>query len=511
MNTVGVVGIGVITGRDVPSSDTSEVIVNTPVYDLALKKVLSASNGTGSLQKGGMVSFDIQVFNQGNVDANNIEVTDYIPIGLILNDANWTQSGAIAKRSITKIKAGESALVTIRFTIAATAPNSITNYAEVSEADGLDCDSTPDNVNGNQTGETGTGMINNDIGTGCNPGGDEDDHDPETIILGTDIYDLALLKTLSTTTPGPFNSGSTVVFNIEVYNQGNVLANNIEVTDYIPTGLILNDSTWTQSGATAKQTISAISAGEKKTLTIQFKIAANPPASITNLAEISRDDGNDCDSTPDTNAGNDGTISDNDIGTGCDSGGDEDDHDPETIPTGGSTTDVYLIKSLAAGQSTVVNPGDRVHYVVTVVNSGSTVANNYTVEDHFPAGLILDDTNWTLVAGQTRVARYNTIINNLAAGAQVQFDIYFKIASDVTGPVRNLAVVCKIAPGKLVCDPEPPVSCDDETEIGTPEGCVEVIIPSCIDLIANPSSARDSLNTTLTCQGKAEKKVYSST
>lgn len=500
-NTVGVSGVGVNTWKPVNDDDTSPVIVNTPVYDLALRKVLSASNGTGSLKKGGMVSFDIRVFNQGNVDANNIEVTDYIPTGLILSDANWTQSGTLAKRTISKIEAGKSVLVTIRFTIAVNAPNSITNYAEISWDDGSDCDSTPDSTNGNQTGETGTGMINNDIGTGCNLGGDEDDHDPETIVLGTDIYDLALVKKLSSTTQGPFSSGSTVVFDIEVLNQGNVLASNIEVTDYIPTGLILNDSTWTQSGATAKQTISAISAGEKKTLTIQFKIAANPPASITNLAEISWDDGNDCDSTPDSIVGNDGTVIDNATGTGCEPGGDEDDHDPETIVIGTSRTDVYLIKSLAAGQPTVVNPGDRVHYVVTVVNSGSTVANNYTVEDHFPAGLILDDTNWTLVSGATRVARYNTVINNLAAGAQVKFDIYFKIASDVTGTVRNLAVVCKIAPGDLVCDPTPPPSCDDETEIGTPEGCVEVTVPNCLNLTATPASAVSSLTSELVCTG----------
>ena len=85
------------------------------------------------------------------------------------------------------------------------------------------------------------------------------------------------------------------------------------MSDYIPTGLILNDAAWTQSGSITKRTISRIEAGTSVMLTINFRIAANPPASITNYAEISRDDGNDCDSTPDTNVGNDGTVIDNDI------------------------------------------------------------------------------------------------------------------------------------------------------------------------------------------------------
>jgi len=41
------------------------------------------------------------VFNQGTVDASNIEITDYIPTGLTLNDSNWTQSGSLAIKLIT--------------------------------------------------------------------------------------------------------------------------------------------------------------------------------------------------------------------------------------------------------------------------------------------------------------------------------------------------------------------------------------------------------------------------
>ncbi len=66
------------------------------------------------------------------------------------------------------------------------------------------------------------------------------------------VFDLALRKTLSSSTPGPFESGDTVSFDIEVFNQGNTDATNIVVTDYIPSGLTLRSTnTWTLSGDTA--------------------------------------------------------------------------------------------------------------------------------------------------------------------------------------------------------------------------------------------------------------------
>lgn len=49
--------------------------------------------------RGDDVVFRIEVFNQGNVDATNIEITDYIPAGLILNDNAWSQAGASSSSS----------------------------------------------------------------------------------------------------------------------------------------------------------------------------------------------------------------------------------------------------------------------------------------------------------------------------------------------------------------------------------------------------------------------------
>ena len=92
---------------------------------------------------------------------------------------------------------------------------SLTNIAEITGDDGDDEDSTPDND------EEG-----------------EDDQDEEEVPV-EQVFDLALNKVLATA--GPFMPGDAVSFTINIYNQGSLDATNIEVVDYIPTGLILDD------------------------------------------------------------------------------------------------------------------------------------------------------------------------------------------------------------------------------------------------------------------------------
>jgi len=56
------------------------------LFDLALDKTI-ATTQTFPVMGGDDVTFTITIFNQGNVDAYNIDIGDNIPTGLILNDA----------------------------------------------------------------------------------------------------------------------------------------------------------------------------------------------------------------------------------------------------------------------------------------------------------------------------------------------------------------------------------------------------------------------------------------
>jgi len=147
-------------------------------FDLALTKEL-ITQGPFIVGADTDITFTITVYNQGDRFAQNIAIIDYIPEGLILNDANWTQEGANATTIITSQLAATSASVDITFKIdPAIASGTYTNYAEIFMAeDNLgnqwdDIDSTPDTSNENDFYEY--------------QNGNEDDHDGATFTLIND-------------------------------------------------------------------------------------------------------------------------------------------------------------------------------------------------------------------------------------------------------------------------------------------------------------------------------------
>ena len=165
----------------------------------------------------------------------------------------------------------------------------ITNFVEISAADDdnvstnedpIDIDSTPDNEDDNDVQGPDNSIDNEQ--------GDEDDHDPAPVTVVQE-FDLALIKTINGATPGPYYPGSMVTFDIEVFNQGGLDAYDIQINDYIPTGLTLSDTDWSLSGSTATMVneIPVIAVDDSETVTITFTIDASFQGSaIINDAEI---------------------------------------------------------------------------------------------------------------------------------------------------------------------------------------------------------------------------------
>ena len=403
-------------GMDNPADsddfDPAEIMIGQ-VFDLALAKTINAAGTDSPLNPGGTVTFDINVSNQGSLDAYNIQISDYIPTGLTLADTDWTDNSGVATLNslIATLPAnGMPVVVPITFTVDATFQgSSITNHAEISSADDdtdpnntppTDIDSTPDGANDDVIG-------GNDVTDNSNA--DEDDHDPETVMIGQS-FDLALTKTLNSSTPGPFTPGSTVTFDITVYNQGTVDAYDIQLNDYIPAGLTLADAQWSMSAgvATLLNEIPFVAAGDNEVVTISFTIDNTfQGSSITNNSEIASadDDTNpnntppvDEDSTPNDNSGTPsetGTndeLSDDSTG-GADDPNDHDDYDPETILIN-HTFDLALNKVYTSftdmDGDMAVSPNDLVTFTITVYNQGSLDAYNVVVADYVRAGLIYE-------------------------------------------------------------------------------------------------------------------------
>jgi uncharacterized repeat protein (TIGR01451 family) len=402
--------------HDEDDDDAIDVTVScTQAFDLALEKSLNTSLTPGPFTPGSTVSFTIDVTNQGDITAQNIQLADYIPSGLILIDPDWSAVGSVAalNNPIPALAPGMSTSVEVSFAISPSfSGTSLVNFAEITGAYNIlglnDVDSTPGNGSA---------------------GPSEDDYDNAIISVTQQVFDLALSKSLNTNvTPGPFLPGDEVTFNINIVNQGLVTAQNIQLREYIPLGLTLNDPNWNAVGSIAELVlpIGSLAPGASTSVNVTFTISPSfSGTSLTNFAEIGY-------------AFNAPGLDDNDSTPGNGSAGsNEDDYDGATISILQSNFDLALQKSLLS--SGPFAPGDAVTFRLTLTNQGSIAASSVQLRDYIPLGLILADANWT-ANGTT--ATYNTPITNLQPGASVNVDITFTISPSFTGTtITNFAEI----------------------------------------------------------------------
>jgi len=137
-------------------------------------------------------------------------------------------------------------------------------------------------------------------------------------------FDLALIKEVNPAQPFPVNPGDIVNYIITVFNQGTVDAFNIQVVDYVPSGMINVDPAWMAGAGTEVFTTFAgpLAPGTSTQITLQLQIDPNfTGGDLQNFAEISdadddtdpnNDPPEDGDSTPDDDPDNDGPFEDND-------------------------------------------------------------------------------------------------------------------------------------------------------------------------------------------------------
>ncbi len=382
------------------------------VLDLALKKTMI----TASPIYGDIVDFEITVYNQGNDDAQNVEISDYAPEGFEFSaGANPGWSGSIST-GLTYIHTGvipAKGQVTIplqlRLASGEGGEDNWINYAEIKGAQNAtnpaypysDPDSNPGSNSNEEKNVKPGDVADNDI-LSNDKGGEEDDHDP----AGVEIFDLAL-RNITKGVHYPFNYGDIVPFEITVYNQGSQEAKNVKVTDYIPSGfdfVLANNYGWIEDALNnkAEYTITGpIEPGDSVHVLINLTVIANtdPGDSWINIAEISYaedKDGNDMsdldfDSWYDEDKGNDAggrpdvVNEDNFIDGDAKHGAtniyeeEEDDHDPEKI----HVFDLALKKKMIS-----VDPsyGDIIDFEITIYNQGNEDAINVDIKDYCPEG-----------------------------------------------------------------------------------------------------------------------------
>ncbi len=155
-----------------------------------------------------------------------------------------------------------------------------------------------------------------------------------------ETFDVALKKEVLS--PGPFQGGDDVTYEITVYNQGTATATNLVINDYIPSGMALNDTNWNEvSPQVATSTITTLAPGDSTILYITMRIFSSFSGNLVNSAEIVAADGGIDEDSPLSNT-NDGSTNElatdnniNDDGSNtpgtADLASDEDDYDPALI------------------------------------------------------------------------------------------------------------------------------------------------------------------------------------
>ncbi len=204
--------------------------------------------------------------------------------------------------------------------------------------------------------------------------------------ISTGIYDLALIKQLSGL-ENTFVSGSLVTFTITVINQGNLLATNILIIDYLPAWLTLDDPNWTVVTSWFTNLIPInLASGTSQTISINARVDGDITGTITNRAEISQDDGDDIDSTPDFDQFNDIFSGNDNISWNGTWVEDEDDHDWESITVDNNRVAPYNpnITISKTGSISIYESGDMISYTINISNTGNSGQSNIQITELVP-------------------------------------------------------------------------------------------------------------------------------
>jgi uncharacterized repeat protein (TIGR01451 family) len=361
------------------TSNTVTLNVSCPQPDVKVTKGTSKT----SVNSGDSFTFTIEASNVGGGTANNVVITDTVPNGLTITgtSGSCTTSGQKVTCNVGDITAGGSKSITIDVKATDAACPQVSNSATVSAG----------NEPAANQGNNASNVVKVDV------------------ICATP--DVKVTKSASTTS---VNAGGSVTFTIEAKNVGGGTANNVAITDTIPSGLTITgtSASCTTSGQKVTCNVGDIAAGGTKSVTITVTATAVACPEVSNFASVSA--GNEP-------AGNTGNNTSNTV----------------KVTVVCPNPDVSIRKSSDAPNGGV-QPGDSFTYTITVNSVGGATANNVVVSDTIPAGLTITGTsNACSVSGQN----VTCALGNLAGGDHASVTITVKATDGACPEVDNHATV----------------------------------------------------------------------
>ena len=309
--------------------DQQSVTLTPTLADIEVTK--SADNLTPD--KDDVITFTIVATNDGPDAATDIVITDQLPSGLTLGNANaptgTSYNSTNGQWTIDSLASGAS--VTLTLTATATTIGAKVNSATLTSLDQFD---------------------------------NNGDNDSQSVTVTPEVADLSITKGVDNATP---DRNDVVTFTIVVTNGGPDAATNVTVTDLLPSGLLLDDSTapagTTYNETTGVWTIPTLASAATATLTITA--TATTAGLKSNIAQVTASDQLDADSTPN-----------NSVAT-------EDDQDNADVTP--QSADLSVVKEV---DDATPNPGQTVTFTIRVTNSSTTQqSTGVTLTDQIPAGM----------------------------------------------------------------------------------------------------------------------------
>lgn len=223
-----------------------------------------------------------------------------------------------------------------------------------------------------------------------------------TSVTTTTVANVILTITKTNNVTGFTNPGKSVAYTVVVTNPSTAAAENVVLTDVLPTGFA-----FVLGGGTTKSfTLGTIAAGQSLTTTYEVAVTAGVASGIyTNTATAQGSNTNSVSATSVVDV-----------------------RKPQIL--GITAAPKISITKTASPKSTT--PGSQVVYTVTVVNSGDVDATNVVVTDKLPAGFVVTGTGattkqWklgTLAANHQRVLTLNATV-----GTSVSAGVYQNVAT----------------------------------------------------------------------------------
>lgn len=391
------------TDSNATADDLSETITITSAN---LVTELSVDNA--SPNEGDTIQYSLTITNKGTSDANGISLIDNLPAGItyvshtVSSGAYNIGSGEWNGLSLTN---SNSATLTITAMVnSGTGGTTITN--------------TSSTATGNQSDPTTVGDIT-------------------SIAVNVSSSNLVTVKSVDNTKP---NEGDTIIYTIQVTNNGPLEATNVSLTDKLPTGVtyVSDDASGNYNNSTGFWTIGTIANAGIKTINITATVDSGTGISQTAIVN--------------TTTAAKGDQSDPTIAG-------------DVLSAEINVPSVNLVTNLTVNNATP-NVGDTIEYTISVVNQGPSIGTDIQLTDVLPAGLeyLSDDGSgrynstsglWSLgdlMNGAVRTLTIkavvkigeggNTILNTITAAKGKEFD--------ATSNLDNLSVVINVTSSDLI-------------------------------------------------------------